>query len=84
MNNKLKPCPFCGSTSLKIESKHHGQWSETGTHSITVRCNKCHARGGSASSKAGKNIYTASAEAEAKAIELWNTRAGDNEQRTED
>lgn len=43
MNNKLKPCPFCGSTSLKIESKHHGQWSETGTHSITVRCNKCHA-----------------------------------------
>lgn len=43
---ELKPCPFCGSTSLKVESKHNGQWSNTGTHSATVRCNKCHARGG--------------------------------------
>lgn len=25
---ELKPCPFCGGTSLKIESKHNGQWSD--------------------------------------------------------
>lgn len=72
--SELKPCPFCGSTSLKVESKHNGQWSDHGTHSATVRCNKCHARGGTASSKAGKNIYTASEEAKNKAIELWNRR----------
>ena len=71
---ELKPCPFCGSTSLKIESKHNGQWSGTGTHSATVRCNKCHARGSTASSKAGKKIYSASEEAKSKAVELWNRR----------
>lgn len=71
---KLKPCPFCGSTSLKIESKHNGQWCNTGTHSATVRCNKCHARGSTASSKAGKSVHTASDEAKSKAVELWNRR----------
>lgn len=40
---ELKPCPFCGSTSLKVESKHNGQWSDSGTHSATVRCKKCYA-----------------------------------------
>ena len=30
MNKELKPCPFCGSTSLKVESKHNGQWRVTG------------------------------------------------------
>ena len=69
---ELKPCPFCGSTSLKVESKHNGQWSDSGTHSATVRCKKCYARGSTASSKAGKNIYSASEEAKNKAIELWN------------
>ena len=78
MNNILKPCPFCGSTSLKVESKHNGQWRGTGTHSATVRCNKCHARGSTASSKAGKHIYSASEEARNKAIELWNKREGSN------
>lgn len=71
---ELKPCPFCGSTSLKVESKHNGKWSDTGTHSVTVRCNKCHARGGTASSKASKSVYTASEEAKNKAVELWNGR----------
>lgn len=78
MNKELKPCPFCGSTSLKVESKHNGKWSSTGTHSATVRCSKCHARGSTASSKAGRGIYTASEEAINRAIELWNTREGDN------
>lgn len=75
MTEEIKPCSFCGNTSLKVESKHNGKWSDTGTHSATVRCNKCHARGGAASSKAGKNVYTASEEAKSKAVELWNRRA---------
>ena len=71
----LKPCPFCGSESLKIESKHNGQWYYTGTHSATVRCNKCHARGGTASCKASINVRGANEEAIRKAIEKWNERA---------
>lgn len=73
---KLKPCPFCGSTSLKIESKHNGSHYWIGTHSATVRCNKCHARGGTASCKVEKGKYSADSETEMKAIEAWNRRAG--------
>ena len=50
------------------------QRETSGTHSATVRCKKCYARGSTASSKAGKNIYSASEEAKNKAIELWNRR----------
>ena len=77
MNQELKSCPFCGSLSLKVESKHHGQWSHTGTYSATVRCNKCHARGSTASCKVN-NIYRADDATIQKAIELWNTRVIEN------
>lgn len=80
---ELKPCPFCGSTSLKIESKHHGTHYYSGTHSATVRCQKCHARGGTASCKVEKGKHRADSETELKAIEAWNRRA-DNEQREAD
>lgn len=75
MANELLPCPFCGSTSLKIESKHNGTHYWTGTHSATVRCNKCHARGGTASCKVEKSIIRADSATEQKAIEAWNRRA---------
>ena len=73
---ELKPCPFCVFLSLKIESKHNGQWSNTGTYSATVRCNKCHARGSTASCKVsdGTRHYTANESTVQKAIELWNRR----------
>ena len=73
----LKPCPFCGSTSLKVESKHNGTHYWTGTHSATVRCNKCHARGSTASCKVDTNRYGADEETKRKAIEAWNRRAED-------
>ena len=74
---ELKPCPFCGSISLKIESKHHGRWSDVGTYSATVRCNKCHARGSSASCKVSEGTnYKANEVAVRKAIEFWNRRFG--------
>lgn len=50
MDYGLKPCPFCGSTKLKIEhkssppSKHYHNRVRHYTYS--VRCNVCHARGG--------------------------------------
>ena len=69
---ELHPCYFCGSTKLKIESKHNGKWRNTGTHTASVRCNKCHARGPTASCKAdGK--WHADEYTEQKAAELWNT-----------
>ena len=74
----LKPCPFCGGTSLKIESKHNGTHYYTGTHSATVRCNKCHARGGTASCKVEKGKYNADEETKQRAIEAWNRRVNDD------
>lgn len=72
----MNPCPFCGSTSLKIESKHHGKYSGTGTHSATVRCNKCHARGPTASCKAERGKYHADEYTRQQAVNLWNNLAG--------
>ncbi len=73
---EIKPCPFCGSTKLKVESKHNGKWHNTGTHSATVRCGKCHARGPTASCKVEKGLTSADKATEQKAIELWNARIG--------
>lgn len=64
---ELKPCPFCGSNSLKIESKHSAKGDNEKTYTATVRCNKCHARGGTAS-------YTARIETLKRAVDLWNRR----------
>ena len=74
---ELEPisCPFCGGTKLKVESKHHGHHYYEGTHSATVRCNRCHARGPTASCKVEKGKYHADEETKQKAIELWNERA---------
>ena len=75
--SELKPCPFCGSTSLKIESKHNGTHYWTGTRSATVRCNKCHARGGTASCKVEIGKYSADEVTKSQAIDAWNRRAGE-------
>lgn len=68
----LKPCPFCGNTKLKIESKHHGTHYYTGTHSASVRCSKCHARGPTASCKVEKGKYHTDEYTNQKAADLWN------------
>ena len=53
----LKPCPFCGSDKLKIDSKsgriHY--YEKDGMNPwqnvvYSIRCNCCHARGGAVSS----------------------------------
>lgn len=51
MPEKLKPCPFCGSTKLKVESKsvlegYIEDIARVERMTFSVRCNSCHARGG--------------------------------------
>lgn len=73
MSIEINPCPFCGNTKLKVESKHHGHHYYEGTHSASVRCSKCHARGPTASCKVEKGKYHTDEETNRKAIELWNS-----------
>ena len=70
----ISPCPFCGYTKPKIESKHNGRTCDVGTHCATVRCGRCHARGPTASCKVQKGLWHADSATEQKAIELWNAR----------
>lgn len=91
--SELKPCPFCGGTKLKIESKsvlagYNGLDQRVERITYSVRCNKCNARGGTASGKI-LSLYrfsinklpewaTTDTAVKQKAIEAWNRRA-DNE-----
>lgn len=61
MNEKLKPCPFCGSDKLKIDRKskadvYNGLNQRVEYHTYSVRCNVCHARGGAAGGKVIPNF----------------------------
>ena len=72
MSVEINAFPWCGSTKVKVESKHHGMNCYTGTHSASVRCCKCHARGPTASCKVEKHMYGADEATKQKAVELWN------------
>ena len=63
MDGKLKPCPFCGSTNLRIEQLILDR--VVGDGAYWVRCLGC-------------DIEAPSRISETKAIEYWNTRVGDN------
>lgn len=76
----LKPCPFCGSGKLKLDKS-----SRNGRSTYSVRCNSCHARGGTSGCE--KTTYKSilysplangdpieEAFTAAKAIEAWNRR----------
>ena len=71
----ILPCPFCGNQKLMVESKHHGHHYYEGTHSATVRCSKCHARGPTASCKVTRDQMRVDEDTKQRAIELWNGRA---------
>ena len=82
----LKPCPFCGSTKLKIDSKGRTiSYLHIDVITASVRCNICHSRGGTASGECGNYFsgipksekLTTKAEIEQRAIEAWNRREND-------
>ena len=87
---KLKPCPFCGSTKIKVDKKSTlhghiaGMW-RVENHTYSVRCNVCHARGGAVGGKVipykpiteefdFSKLCTTAEELKIKAIEAWNRR----------
>lgn len=85
---EAKPCPFCGSEKLKLETKngpiHHYEkngmriWQNV---KFSVRCNSCHARGGVVSedlptdgSLPLEEVRQMRYDTGVKAIEKWNRR----------
>ena len=70
-NTYLKPCPFCGGASLKVDTVTHYNQKSGYTYTASVRCNKCHARGSTA-----RGGFT---EAENMAVLNWNYRQRDVE-----
>ena len=82
----LKPCPFCGGTKLKIDSKKGNNFrfvegKKEEYHVVTVRCNKCHTRGPTVSIYTRVGQYNAAKIMEYAAIEAWNRRAGEEDKR---
>lgn len=82
MNEKLKPCPFCGSTKLKVDKKSKSvHYRHISIYTVSVRCSCCHARGGTVSGEVwdgvSKPISDKITNYEALkliAIETWNGR----------
>lgn len=95
---ELKPCPFCGNTKLTVNRKskvtrvNDFDW-RVEYRTFSVRCNVCHARGGTASGKViPRYNYFISAnerleipkwatlddELKTRAIDLWNRRVGED------
>lgn len=82
---KLKPCPFCGSTKLKIDKKSKlVKYRHVAIFTVSVRCSCCHARGGTVSGEVGSGIadpisdkLTTYEELKTKAAESWNSRHED-------
>ena len=86
----LKPCPFCGSTKLKLESKqklvgYNGLDMRVEHRTYSVRCNICYARGGTVGGKVIQDhrlrsdlplpTYATTDESlKNGAIEAWNRR----------
>lgn len=88
---ELKPCPFCGSSKSSIKSKSHvagwtGIDARVDEMTFSVRCNVCHARGGTVSGKVITTLLymykdhmpewaTRAETLKQKAAEMWNRRA---------
>lgn len=71
---KLKPCPFCGSTKLKIDSKRTFNYNKRHC-SVTVRCMKCHARSPVVGINLEKNQHNERELCESQVTEAWNSRS---------
>ena len=82
MAEELKPCPFCGSKKLKIDSKKGSNFryvngKREDFHVVTVRCNRCHTRGPTTSVYLGYGQVNAARVMSEAATEAWNRRVED-------
>lgn len=75
--SELKPCPFCGGTKLKIDSKRTFKYGKEKHCSVTVRCMKCHARGPVVGINMPDGRYNEIQLCEKETSEAWNRRADD-------
>lgn len=84
--DELKPCPFCGSDSLKISKRDVGYLgkSSDGTkklkYRINIMCNKCHSKGKPITTtviygRVGFHRQESFVKAEQQAMIAWNTRS---------
>lgn len=75
--SEMKPCPFCGSTKLKIDSKRTFGYGGKYHCSVTVRCSKCHARSPVVGIEMPVGRYDEREICEEKVIEAWNRRVSE-------
>ena len=72
MSKELKPCPFCGSDKLKLVKKKT-KYKGHNAYVASIRCNSCHARGGTVINLTIP--YAVKEDVESVACERWNKRA---------
>lgn len=75
----LAPCPFCKGDKFKIDQKKSNNFRYNGAvredcYTVTVRCNKCHARGPTTSIWLPVTQHNAVRLLEKAAEEVWNKR----------
>lgn len=75
-----KSCPFCGGSKLSVACKTKNDYKGS-FKTYSIRCNSCHARGGTISGYVKKNcdykkdlILSTIDELQATALILWNNR----------
>lgn len=80
--DELKPCPFCGGDNIGYSvkgAKDYPFWY------VAMYCKTCHCYGARTRATVqidgwiGRRAIEASADAKAQAIELWNRRAGEQD-----
>ena len=69
--SELKPCPFCGSNKVKLVKKKT-KYKGHNAYVASVRCNCCHARGGTVTNLTVP--YAVKEDVEYRAFKLWNMR----------
>lgn len=74
MDRELKPCPFCGSYKLKFEKKAT-KYKGCKAYVAYIRCNSCHARGGTVTNLTIP--YAIKEDVEREAYNRWNRREND-------
>lgn len=74
--SEIIPCPFCGNQKLKVECKTKRLYYPTTSIQATcsVRCNCCHARGGTITKVYQVKQWKGDTYLEQQAIRKWNKR----------